>query len=236
MKVGDRVRVTGEASGKEFHGETGTVRAIAGYPPIGVEFDNNINGHDGREHFKCKNGHGWYVYEHNLIEDKPAFKAGDSVKVIADGCFHNYTIGSILTLVGIPETRLCHTYKIGTRTWHVLEGEKYVAERDITLIERKVDMTKDDLKKGMTVEHRNGCKTKIERDGDIVGFNYGFSDDLKHEQDSDWDIMRVYPAPEPIWQREEKRHITAQEAIKAMGEEAPRILKEKFGSDVVIDV
>ena len=127
-------------------------------------------------------------------------------------------------------------------------------------IERKIDMfTKDDLKTGDLVVRKDNTVSMVMRDTngycgehDLIinssGENLLFSqykDDLTSIGSREFDIMKVYRGYcgnsyrslkngsvnsklKLIWQREEKRHITA--------EEAARIIKDKCGDEVTIDL
>ena len=64
LKIGDRVRIVSvtpidEADGvKIVDGMTGTVKEVD-ETEVGVEFDDDVNGHDG--FWEGKDGHCWYV-------------------------------------------------------------------------------------------------------------------------------------------------------------------------------
>ena len=83
FKIGDRVKVI------KYHaiGKIGIVRGIAkfGYPSILVEFDEDINGHDGNNKcdYKGRKGYCWYYDSEDLelINAIPKFKIGDRVRV-----------------------------------------------------------------------------------------------------------------------------------------------------------
>lgn len=57
FRVGDRVIGITDAM---ILGKTGTIRFIDGFS-IGVEFDENIGGHNGGIYFKCRDGYGLFV-------------------------------------------------------------------------------------------------------------------------------------------------------------------------------
>lgn len=63
FSIGDRVKST-EKCAHNGAGEIGTVRYVCHY--IGVEWDNDVWGHDGLGEYICKNGHGWNVMEHEI--------------------------------------------------------------------------------------------------------------------------------------------------------------------------
>ena len=76
FKVGDRVRAVKQYNwNTSIVGKIGTIRVFAGNGDAGVEFDENIGGHDLHVYGKCKDNHGWYcsndilepVHEHNKI-------------------------------------------------------------------------------------------------------------------------------------------------------------------------
>jgi hypothetical protein len=98
FKIGNSVRLTKDIVAAK-KGDTGTIRHIDGRnPPIGVEFDHNIGGHDlpcSPKECRCKDGYGYYVKrdEIELIkEDKPMIntKARDSVAQALRECKDKY--------------------------------------------------------------------------------------------------------------------------------------------------
>lgn len=85
FKVGDRVRAT-ENCGLcwKTKGEIGTVRIMSSpLGNVGVEFDNDVDGHDFDGKCTCKRGHGlWVSPEH--LEPISKFKVGDRVVSIGE--------------------------------------------------------------------------------------------------------------------------------------------------------
>ena len=65
FKVGDRVVAISDYMGKEIQGKTGTVKGFGSKSkdPIGVEWDDFVNGHDGGRFFDGKRGCCWFVPE-----------------------------------------------------------------------------------------------------------------------------------------------------------------------------
>ena len=82
FKIGDRVKCIGGYEGAI--GKKGTVMSYAKQtnPRILVEFDENVNGHDGngKSDYTGKNGHCWY-FENKDLELIPKFKVGDRVRI-----------------------------------------------------------------------------------------------------------------------------------------------------------
>jgi outer membrane protein assembly factor BamB len=80
ITVGARVRCTrsgASASEGLCVGDTGTVRSTGlGNPPIGVEWDRDVGGHDGSRHFACADGRGWYVEADEVEVIGPSPRAG----------------------------------------------------------------------------------------------------------------------------------------------------------------
>ena len=99
FKVGDRVKCIENCSMKRVSllGKVGTIIPSYGYSGVYlVEFDENIDGHDGSISGSGKPGHCWYCSEHRLelVKKEPKkeeptrkFKVGDRVKCVkvADG-------------------------------------------------------------------------------------------------------------------------------------------------------
>lgn len=78
FKVGDRVRAIEAHDGKEeIVGKIGTIRRINTYSYL-VEFDENINGHDGDG---TKNGHCWNCAEDVLKPVYREIKVGEKYRV-----------------------------------------------------------------------------------------------------------------------------------------------------------
>lgn len=109
------------------------------------------------------------------------------------------------------------------------------------------EMTKDGLKIGMVIEQRNGARMMV-IDDQLVGRRCfsrlaEYSQDLKHENMYGFDIVKIFRKKrdvcvscikdmfdglflECIWEREEKKRISRDEAQK--------ILTEKFGCEVEV--
>ena len=69
MEIGDRVVYVGSEEGRYCcdlkDGDTGVIRELSfGFPPIGVEWDRNVGGHD--LDCNCPYGHGYYVYSDDI--------------------------------------------------------------------------------------------------------------------------------------------------------------------------
>ena len=87
LKVGDKVRVFGDISWRNFKGEIGVIAKIDGdgtsYRDIGVDFGGNFEGHTLGNAIKSPTG--FWVSQSNctVIEEKPKhkFKVGDKVKI-----------------------------------------------------------------------------------------------------------------------------------------------------------
>lgn len=62
--------------------------------------------------------------EHPKQEDKPAYKAGDEVKVINDTCGHGQKIGGVITLKDSD-------VQVERNAWHFKESAGYITECDI---------------------------------------------------------------------------------------------------------
>lgn len=102
-----------------------------------------------------------------------------------------------------------------------------IGERGLKLIERKADMTKDDLKTGkFELVTRNGCSALV-KDGDFTkGYARSLTHDLRDENgDKAFDIVKVCEIKK-IWQREEIKEIPMSQAVKD--------LQEKYGQNVKI--
>lgn len=82
--------------------------------------------------------------------------------------------------------------------------------------ERKEQMTKDDLKKGMIVKHMDGELREILEDGHDSYLGVCLRDDLTNSggYGKDMDVVAVYS---PIWKREEVTEMTMEEINAALG-------------------
>lgn len=210
---------------------------------------------------------GWWTDE--MIERKvDMFKAGDVVEYTGNGANGQYypsrgtkgtlqyrSAGGWWVKWPIEETS-------GNGVWSCMES-------DLRLVERKVNMTKDDLKTGDLIIRRDGEMAIVMRDteqdyGKTEFFIYKDGTNLYFDQYEDnldfyidkknnYDIIKVYRGYcgdslrsmnkgivsgrlELIWQRSEKKHMSAEEAVRIIGEEGLRILKDKCGDEVVIDL
>lgn len=121
------------------------------------------------------------------------------------------------------------------------------------MIERKADMTKDDLKTGMIIERRNKslCLVLQTSGHGLMFLGEGFpwiflssEDSVKHDltgESSEYDVMVVYQPRSKadyiprirykkdwstIWKREEPEEMTMEEVCKALGKTI-KIVKEK---------
>ncbi|MEA4919355.1 MAG: hypothetical protein VB078_00305 [Clostridiaceae bacterium] len=70
-KPGDRIIGIKDYGGKKIKGQMGTVRTVIN-ASIGVEWDNDVKGHDGNGYFKCAIGHGYIVGEDCIDFLKPS--------------------------------------------------------------------------------------------------------------------------------------------------------------------
>jgi hypothetical protein len=61
FKVGDRVAGSGTFDGRDIDGKLGTVKHLFRTGDLGIEFDDNIGGHDGFFAWNGKPGHCWNV-------------------------------------------------------------------------------------------------------------------------------------------------------------------------------
>jgi hypothetical protein len=103
FKVGDRVRCTTDCGFSwKTKGEIGTVKIMSSpLGNVGVEFDNDVNGHDFSGKCTCKDGHGLWVSPRHL-EPIPKFKVGDRVVGIGEHDCKNVD-GKYGTIVRIDE-------------------------------------------------------------------------------------------------------------------------------------
>ena len=83
FQVGDRVIGTSDYMGVQIKGKLGTVKGFGSLPkdPIGVEFDENVDGHSGGSYFSGKQGHCWYVPENHVS----VISSPQSIHITTDG-------------------------------------------------------------------------------------------------------------------------------------------------------
>lgn len=114
FNVGDRVVGKLDFDGREFRGKRGTVREVD-RNAILVEFDDNINGHDGN--LNCEDGHGWWCNKDDIALDTvPAlkFKEGDVVKIrdTEGRSYYKTIIDKVGTIVEVNYERLIDDERI----------------------------------------------------------------------------------------------------------------------------
>lgn len=102
FKVGDRVEAIAPVGNDDSTGVIGTIRRIEGNERILIEFDEDINGHDGDDY---KDGHCWWVDAEDieLVKDAPKKKTPyyNGKIMCIDNCNNvgNYTVGKIYEVV-----------------------------------------------------------------------------------------------------------------------------------------
>lgn len=71
-------------------------------------------------------------------------------------------------------------------------------------------MNKSDLKDGMTLVYRNGCKVDyykehlLDFESEGIGKMDSFNDDLTHKEHDFWDVCKIIEDDSVIWEREKE--------------------------------
>ncbi len=102
FKVGDRVRAVKPCAGNtRIINKIGTIRIFAGNGDLGVEFDENICGHDLHVWGRCKDGHGWYCPDDILepVCDNREIEVGKKY-IVTDGACENGNVIEITKIIG----------------------------------------------------------------------------------------------------------------------------------------
>jgi len=70
------------------------------------------------------------AFDRLISGENKSYKCGNKVRVISDGCFHEYKIGSIVTLKEYFGKQATHAYSNDEPAWLVEEGTTYIVEKD----------------------------------------------------------------------------------------------------------
>lgn len=110
FKVGDRVRAVKSCTGNTLIiNKTGTIKLFAGNGDLGVEFDENICGHDLHVWGRCKDGHGWYCPD-DILE--PAYENIKVGKKYLVKCFGKEN-GNVIEITKITGSEVYYRTLVG---------------------------------------------------------------------------------------------------------------------------